>query len=383
MMKNKFIFQWIGTAILSFLLALLLVWSVPAVFLKQKAGNPNSWLHYYYNYKNAVTSKESPIEAANPAIVIIDAHDASMGSRNAIGALIERVDSLRPLAIGMDIIYAERTADSPALDEAITRAFESCSSPLVVAARAEDAVVSDTLEHSFFTKPAGLEYGTINAGDIYRFEPYDVVAGDTIPKMVYLLAKESGLMCSGNISGRVVNYNSRKIRVLNSLDQLTPETVSGRIVLIGDTRDKRDFVDLPFRIEGTSRTSGVVLNAYMLASLIEPDNSFHRIGFGYSLLLSLLLILIFSAGFTYLSNLLLAVFKPENVNNNWRFAFSTLYLIVRPFLLVLLEFCAVAIAFLYLDWFHKIPDLWVFMVAIAVAGSVRSFVIMVHKRIQK
>ena len=121
----------------------------------------------------------------------------------------------------------------------------------------------------------------------------------------------------------------------------------------------------------------------MLASLIEPDNSFHRMKFVYSLLLSLLLILIFSAGFTYLSNLLLAVLKKENVRNNWRFAISTVFLVVRPFLLVLLEFCAAAIAFLLLDSFHKIPDLWVFMVAIAVSGSVRSFVIMVYNRVQE
>ncbi len=351
----------LGTLI-AFFISVAIVFLFKGYLSKRFAGDPYKYFRYYYDFVNYVP-EGVPEFPAEEEIIIIDAHDSSLGTRDGIARLLDSLDAWGPRAVGLDVIFPRTNESTRREDSLLTDAVRRFSAPLVVAARRQDR---DSLEHSFFTRPAKLKYGTVNAQSFYSFSPCDSVKGCAVPKMVVLLAREAcprDKSISRDETVQIVNYTNRLLRRIDRWEQLSRSVVNGKIILIGDCRDDKDRVDLPFKLEGGYVCSGVVVNAYQLASLIHPERAFRPMPVGLSVFICFLLILAYSF-FTCCMDR----FKGRSR------ALKALFLMAGPFLVIGLEFLTLWGLVIIIKLKNIVPNLALFMAALPFIGRCCQFV---------
>ena len=359
---NTFFLKIVLGALIASLISVAIVFLFKGYLSKRFAGDPYKYFRYYYDFVNYVP-EGVPEFPAEEEIIIIDAHDSSLGTRDGIARLLDSLDAWGPRAVGLDVIFPRTNESTRQEDSLLTDAVRRFSAPLVVAARRQDR---DSLEHSFFTRPAKLKYGTVNAQSFYSFSPCDSVKGCAVPKMVVLLAREAcprDKSVSRDETVQIVNYTNRLFRRIDRWEQLSRSVVNGKIILIGDCRDDKDRVDLPFKLEGSYICSGVVVNAYQLASLVHPERSFRPMPVGLSVFICFLLILAYSF-FTCCMDR----FKGRSR------ALKALFLLAGPFLVIGLEFLTLWGLVIIIKLKNIVPNLALFMAALPFIGRCCQFV---------
>ena len=230
---NTFFLKIVLGALIASLISVAIVFLFKGYLSKRFAGDPYKYFRYYYDFVNYVP-EGVPEFPAEEEIIIIDAHDSSLGTRDGIARLLDSLDAWGPRAVGLDVIFPRTNESTRQEDSLLTDAVRRFSAPLVVAARRQDR---DSLEHSFFTRPAKLKYGTVNAQSFYSFSPCDSVKGCAVPKMVVLLAREAcprDKSVSRDETVQIVNYTNRLFRRIDRWEQLSRSVVNGKIILIGD-----------------------------------------------------------------------------------------------------------------------------------------------------
>lgn len=353
---SSFILKWILGTLIAVLISVAIVFLFKGYLSKRFAGDPYKYFRHYYDFVNYVP-EGVPEFPAEEDIIIIDAHDSSLGARDGIARLLDSLDAWEPRVVGLDVIFPRINESTRLEDSLLTDAVSRFSAPLVVAARRQGR---DSLEHSFFTLPAGLDYGTVNAQSFYSFSPRDSVRDFAVDKMVVSLARKAGFP---GVSVRIVNYTNRLFRRINSWEQLSGPVVKGKIVLIGDCRDDKDRVDLPFKLEGKYVCSGVVINAYQLASLVHPERAFKPMPAGWSVFVCLLLIFVYSF-FTCCM---------DKLKERSR-ALKALFLVAGPFLVIGLEFLTLWVLVVIIKRENIVPNLALFMAALPFIGRCCQFV---------
>ena len=352
MRGSQFIYKWLVGSLLS----LAFAWGLCAlggVLLQRLAGEPYDYLQYYYRFVNYLPD-DGGTASPETDIILIDAHDASLGSRQGIARLLDSLGRYPVKAVGLDAIFQSTSEFADEDDALLQQAVARFPRPLVVASRQRDL---DSLEHSFFTLPTGVDFGTTNAQSFFGFVPRDSVSGRSVEKMVAVLARKAGYSVPEDM---IVNYTNRAFQCIHSWDHLNASFLAGKIVLIGDDKDSRDSFDLPFPIEGKYSVSGMRINAYQLASLIHPEISFRVVSPGVSQMVSVFLILLY--GFLLCGWIAFV----KRTRDGW--PKMGLYFL-EPILVIAIEFIAVLAMILIVKRFCWIPNILLFMAAVPIAGT--------------
>ncbi len=234
-------------------------------------GKDGVWLlSKYVTFKN---NGRAPVYEDNILICTI----AGVNSRDSIAAIIEKLNSYNPKAIGCDIIFSASSGIDSLHDARIKRAVE-CNERMVVAQRPVlDGLGNlSSVEESIFENVTQGDVTVYSDGSHTRETE---IEGRKFVNFASLVAEKA--MGSVEYPSRefAVNFTNRYFPVMG-IDEITPQDVEGKIVLLGDTEDLRDYIDLDFSVTDhryaslmttSKRVPGVFLHAYTIASIVYDD----------------------------------------------------------------------------------------------------------------
>lgn len=333
----------------------------------------------YYDLHNRTTMSMPESDD----IVIFDIGDYK--SRTEIAEAVGSLAACKPAVMLFDIFMAENNELKESADSAITAAFLSMDFPIVSPCLYNDLTNEweypfyrssvDSTRHHFASPVAFDMAGRFNAKD---------------PRSNKVTAAYKAASIFTNIYGYplgysddfMVNYRNKGFFPVVSKEELEPDFIDGKIVIVGDCKDYRDIHSTPFKIMSSNFIPGVVTIAYIVNSLISTkkycndkgyDNTrtrynapFHRCGTLINLLLSYLLCFAFS----YCSYLLSDLGKPEDKK------FKKLILITAPmFITILVELLLMIICFeMVTSILMLIPDIFLFMTSFLFVTTSNSLV---------
>lgn len=315
-----------------------------------------SYLSRYYNREN----RETHSGAAAERLCVINCHEANPDdslARRRIAQVLDRLSSLDPAVVGLDIRFKgrQRAADDALLETAILRSKEN-----LVVSRS----VYDEEKRSFFdTDSAGLLAGYANIGDFYmlpsgRPESFSEKVLSKAGLLDESFREEERILDFSNVQFEYINAQS----FLNYSDTLARRKTDGKIVLIGDKDDEKDIISTPFLINGREWIPGVFYHAYCINSMRKGGPSFSQ-SWWLSLLICLLLCFVYTAVAGLLSNVMKQYHGSADKSGKRKYV---LVLILKPVLLFALW---VNIPYILMSCvtypFRFVPNLTLAMVSVA------------------
>lgn len=234
-------------------------------------GKDSSWLlSKYVTFKN---NGRAPLYDDNVIICSVE----GISSRDSIAAIIEMIGACNPLSIGCDIIFSQASAIDSIHNAHLKSAVEGCNN-IVVAQRPvldglgrlsniEESVFDGCRSGDVTVYPDGSHSREIFIEGI-KFENFASLVAETACGEIRYPNREYS-----------VNYTNRFFQVLRP-DEISREDIEGKIVLLGDTEDLRDYVDLDFAVTDhrysntlttSKRVPGIFLHAYSIASMVSGD----------------------------------------------------------------------------------------------------------------
>lgn len=299
-------------------------------------------LFYRIGNSSGLHHRAAPFE---PDVVIFDLEGET--SRSRIADALARINALSPCRIVVDVIFPEAATIPPAETDSLRRAVLACGPRLVTACRVND---NGEVEHSFYTEPLGVISGAANNSLFYCRPEVGAPDGGMLPALAYV-ATDARLE---RRTDRYVNFRDRSFDTWNfaGLAKLRAEDVTGKIVIVGDLKDRRDYKDLSFPVGGSTRVAGAVILAHTVATILDDDwivRSPDGVGWTVAAVLTLLFVaLCYRIGDTV---------RPV--------ALCSLVIRGLRLLTVLLLLLA---AYLVFAWFGVIVNLVYAMLAIAMSG---------------
>lgn len=234
-------------------------------------GKDEAWLlSKYVTLKN---NGRAPVYDDNILICSI----AGVSSRDSIATIIEKLESFGPRAVGCDIIFSNTGAVDTRDNEHLRQAIEGHDNIITAQRPVLDGLGRlSTIEKSFFGKSIRGDVTVYPDGSHSRVTSID---GREFVNFASLVA-ETAYPGIGYPSGEyAVNYTNRHFPVMG-IDELAPEDVNGKVVLVGDPEDLRDYIDMDFAVTDhrypstlttSRRISGVFLHAYAISSIANDD----------------------------------------------------------------------------------------------------------------
>lgn len=234
-------------------------------------GKDGVWLlSKYVTFKN---NGRAPVYDDNILICSI----AGVNSRDSIAAIIERLESYSPAAIGCDIIFSESSGIDSLHDARLKRAVEG-NERIVVAQRPVLDGLGNlcSVEESIFENATNGDVTVYSDGSHAR---ETVIDGRKFVNFASLVAEKAIGEIKYPSREFAVNYTNRYFPVMG-IDEITPADVEGKIVLLGDTEDLRDYIDLDFAVTDhryasmmatAQRVPGVFMHAYTIYSIVNDD----------------------------------------------------------------------------------------------------------------
>lgn len=211
-------------------------------------------INFFYKIENRDSDQDSHLSFFDDKIVVYDLEGNN--SRSEIADAIAKINKFKPKAIVLDIIFPEAAAIDSASNRHLVEALRSCDS-IFIACRYS----SGKIEHSFFAEDSHFKEGLAN--NITHFKPTEEIDGIKYSYLPYLAM---GIDAPED-SHRLVNYKDKAFRKIAISDSLFADEISDRIIIVGDLSDLRDTHDMPFKINGSNRVSGIMLLAHTLSSI--------------------------------------------------------------------------------------------------------------------
>ena len=221
-------------------------------------------------YNNVANSRSVHTLSEDITIIALDG-----GNRDDIAKVIIAVDSLKPSAVGLDVLFFWEYDG----DERLINALDHCGN-LVLPVEVSDQV--DTLKGSYFyNKLCRAHFGAINldsyslSQSVRSFWPSlkcgEVIVNSFSTEIVSLAKPERfQKLLSRNNESEIISYPSIEFPIigyrdiLDSPDQFIND-VKGKIVLMGDINNGSDFHVTPVDVG----TPGVKIHAYIIDTILN------------------------------------------------------------------------------------------------------------------
>ena len=349
----------VAATAISAVLCFLMSWLLPVIGV-----NDYAYLTQYFKW---VDTRGFELKKESDPVIIINTQEFTGDSaRGQIADLIDALCEADAKVIGVDIRFPSR---NDANNDKLLSTLLAHRDRLVLAR----AIYDDEVRGSFFDKEDSLVFGITNLPSYTDYSPYYSPSGEEL--FSYKIAKTAFPEKQWDFNRFIVNYepihfaNWSAATVLESSPESRRSHFEGKIILLGDKDNEKDYHNTPFKIGGSEWAAGVELHAYPLYSLCEDGWAFSSLPWYWDALLSCLLTMIFSLLFTYF-----ALLEPEWKEKN-RVLYS-IYLISVPFLVLFIDIALMRLCFVTITRLHKlVPNALLFMVSIIlISGKLNNFV---------
>jgi CHASE2 domain-containing sensor protein len=226
-----------------------------------------SFIDTYFYIEN--NSGEESMEY-NPDIVLLDL--AGCDSRAKIAQKLQEVHNLHPRAIGMDAIFGQSVTTNQADDDSLTRVVARCTE-LTSAKRMTQAENGYSEEHSYYVQKTHCDEACINMEDdvVRNFSDSLHFGQATEQSFVSHIMQKAypdiyRKWHNRNHSEERINYRGLAFDEFAFSDTLTAADIKGKVVLIGDLQDPRDYHDVPMTMGGSQRIAGTRIHAYAMST---------------------------------------------------------------------------------------------------------------------
>ncbi len=240
----------------------------------------------------------------NPDVVLFDL--SGCYSRAEIADGIQRLHDMGAKVIALDVIFGPNGRDTLANDS-LVRVVSRCKN-VIAACRMVPNYDSFIKEESFFVKETGCVEACVNVeNETVRNFNRTLTFGDTtlstyvheIVKMAYPDVYETWNNRPENTE--LINYKQTLFNKIHIYDEPFPEEVEGKIFLVGDFQDLRDFHEIPVKIDGSRRICGTTIHGYSISTLTMPNRLIENMTETHALIFGLIATFIFCIFYCWLT----------------------------------------------------------------------------------
>ncbi|MDL2323098.1 CHASE2 domain-containing protein [Bacteroidales bacterium OttesenSCG-928-A17] len=211
-------------------------------------------INFFYKVENRDSDDDSHLAFFDDKIVIYDLEGNN--SRREIADAIAKISGFKPKAIVLDIIFPETAAIDSASNQYLEETIKSCDA-IFIACR----YASGKMERSFFAEDSHFKEGLTN--NITHFKPTEEIDGIKYNYLPYLTID----IDAPENTHLLVNYKDKAFKKIAISDSLFSDEISDRVIIVGDLSDLRDTHDMPFKINGSKRVSGMILLAHTFSTI--------------------------------------------------------------------------------------------------------------------
>ena len=249
----------------------LLYFFCNSLFSYFSTGKDGDWLlSRYVTLKN---NGRPPVYEDNIFICSI----AGVNSRDSIATIIDKLTSYNPLVIGCDIIFSQASGIDSLHNVHLKQAVEGNEKIIVAQRPVLDGLGRlSSVEESIFENSTAGDVTVYSDGSHIK-ETY--IEGRKFVGFAHLIASTAMGDVKYPAAEHSINYTNRYFPVAG-IDDICKEDIEGKIVLLADTEDLRDYVDLDFAIADhrfyenlttSKRVPGIFLHAYAIAAMVNND----------------------------------------------------------------------------------------------------------------
>lgn len=295
---KHYLWHGFGTLLLTYILCFIIsLVGYNSAFMDpiSQAINNFSFTDTYFAIENKTSGDVADF---NQDILLFDI--AGCNSRAELAGKLQQITDLNPKVVGMDVMFGDNSTTGKVEDDSLLHVVKRCPQ-LVTAMRLTSYGDAVEEEHSFFTKQAKVDEACINVEDnVVRYFNHKLNVGgiekqsfvDRIVQRAYPEAY-ARLQERGN-DDEIINYKKLEFLQLGMNDELFPEDVKDKVVLIGDFSDLRDFHNVPTTDDASTRIAGTRIHAYAISTLTMPDRMINHMGNWQGWIFGLLLAYIYS-----------------------------------------------------------------------------------------
>ncbi len=232
----------------------------------------------------------------NDDVVLFDISNCYDRAEIADG--IQRLYDCGAKVIALDVIFGPNGRDTLANDS-LQRTVARCKN-VIAACRMVPNYDTFVKEESYFVKETGCVEACVNVeNETVRTFSRTLQFGDTtlstyvheIIKMAYPDIYEKWEERPDDTE--IVNYKQTLFNKIHIYDPLFPEEVEGKIFLMGDFADLRDFHEIPVKIDGSRRICGTTIHGYSISTLTKEGRLIDNMSETDALILGLIITFIF------------------------------------------------------------------------------------------
>jgi len=224
---------------------------------------------YFY-----IENNSEDIVDVNPDVVLFDV--SGCYSRPEIAHAVQRLYNDGAKVIALDVIFGNSIAQGQEANDSLLNVMRRCRDRIVSATRAVPTSEGFDFESSNFVKEVGCREACVNLDNNFvRTFQQEICFGDTcLPSFVSVISqmaepqKYKVFAKRGN-KDELINYRRMIFEKIHIYDDYYPEDVKGKVVIIGDLVDLRDYHNVPVEIDSSNRISGTVIHAYALSTITK------------------------------------------------------------------------------------------------------------------
>lgn len=260
---------------LAFLLSLIMTapFAFTASFLNSSKPNDFDFADFYN-----VVADGRPVREIDDKVIVINMENSD---RAEFAAILERLQSVSPAAIGIDVLFQE--PHDPSTDEWLISSLRGLDNVVMAESllKNPDDDVFTISDRSFFADTIGgnIEFAASNlparvaSGTVRTFRSEYPTSNGPVIGFAAAIAQTANHDVAAELQKRdneqeIINYPSREIKVL-SLNELADslEIVNGKVVLIGAVSKTEDIHPTPT----DNNMSGILIHAYAISTILNNN----------------------------------------------------------------------------------------------------------------
>ncbi len=297
---KKFFTQFIPHAIGVMIVIITLCLVVRSIGFSSSYLDPVSVVLNKFNitdsYFEIMNQNADEVMDFNDDVVLFDISNCYDRAEIADG--IQRLHDCGAKVIALDVIFGPNGRDTIANDS-LQRTIARCKN-VIAACRMVPNYDTFVKEESYFVKETGCVEACVNVeNETVRTFSRTLQFGDTtlstyvheIIKMAYPDIYEKWEARPDNTE--LINYKQTLFNKIHIYDPLFPEEVEGKIFLMGDFADLRDFHEIPVKIDGSRRICGTTIHGYSISTLTKEGRLIDSMSERDALILGLIISFIF------------------------------------------------------------------------------------------
>ncbi len=248
------------------------------------------------SYFEIINQNAKEVMDFNDDVVLFDISNCYDRAEIADG--IQRLHDYGAKVIALDVIFGPNGRDTLANDS-LKRTVARCKN-VIAACRMVPNYDTFVKEESYFVKETGCVEACVNVeNETVRTFSRTLQFGDTtlstyvheIIKMAYPDIYEKWEARPSDTE--IINYKQTLFNKIHIYDPLFPEEVEGKIFLMGDFADLRDFHEIPVKIDGSRRICGTTIHGYSISTLTKEGRLIDNMSDQGALILGLIVTFIF------------------------------------------------------------------------------------------